>query len=107
MAVTFLSEAIKLLTDASKDRLCALRAITAERMTNSPAGGDSGSGSEGGSVAVANGEVEGMLRKLQSVLASEITSSMAVVGEEEVKAAAASVSSAEVNAVVREFFWAL
>lgn len=76
LTVTFLSEAVRVLTSGCRERSQALQGS---------ANGASGGGGGGGDVA----GVEGVLRELQSTLAEEMALSLSVLRQEEEKAAAA------------------
>lgn len=84
LTVTFLSEAVKILTNGSNDRLVALRGSV-----------DTAIAGNGTLEAGSNLGVEALLRELQSTLAEEMALSLRMLRAEEEKAAAA--AAAEVT----------
>lgn len=87
MTVTFLSEAVRVLTSGGRERSQALRGAPAEGAAGGGGAGKAGDGSA----------VEGVLRELQAALAEEMALSLAMLRQEEEKAAAAAAGAASVS----------
>lgn len=81
--MTFLSEAVRVLTSGSRDRSSVLR--------GSAEGDSNGGGAPG--IGVDGGGAEGVLQELHSVLAEEMALSVAALRQEEEKAAAAATAA--------------
>ena len=94
LAVSFLSEAIKVLSSGAGERSTALG-----RGAEPARSGADGPAESGGGLGLV-----GVLRQLQSVLAEEMTLSLRVLRQEEEKAAAATSSAGEVSVVFRVLY---
>lgn len=90
LTVTFLSEAVRVLTSGSRDRSVLLRG--------------SSEGDKSGSSAPGDGRAEGVVRELHSALAEEMALSVAALRQEEEKvaAAAAAAGAGNVSDISRE-----
>lgn len=89
LTVTFLSEAVRVLTSGGKERSLALRGAAV---------GVDISGGEAGKVGDGDGSgVEGVLRELQAALAEEMALSLGMLRQEEEKAAKAEAGGANVS----------
>ena len=93
MTVSFLSEAVRVLTSGGKERSQVLRGAAQGAAGGGEAGGKAGNGSAA--------EAEGVLRELQAALAEELALSLAVLRQEEEKAAEAAAGASNVSLFTR------
>lgn len=91
LTVTFLSEAVRVLTSGGRERSLALRGSA-----------EGGSGGGRGLEAGDDKGVEGVLRELQTALSEEMALSVAMIRQDEEKAAAAAAGAANVSSAATQ-----